>query len=186
MSDRDGASDLHDLLVSSRRDPAEHDALIRSVLPDLKAIAHRALRSRGGALQTTELVNEAWVKLFARNDPSWADRVHFFAIAARAMREVLVDQARTRLSQKRGGGWQRITLGSVDSGGHEIAYDLLDLDQVLRSMGETFPREATIVELRFFGGMDFPEIAEALDVSLSTVKREWRFARAWLASRLAE
>ncbi len=150
----------------------------------LRDLAGRYWRRHGvgHTLEPTSLVHEAWLKL---DDPSaYRSREHFLAVAARAMRQVLVDRARARGADKRGAGWERVTLASV--GQPEGAADLLALDQALSALAELDPRGAEIVQMRFFGGMSVPEVAAALDVSTRTVEQDWRLARAWLVARLAD
>lgn len=135
-------------------------------------------------LNPTALVNEAYLKL-ARSLPAPAlSRQHFKRIAARAMRQVLVEAARRRNAGKRGGGAALVTLDETLAATIESSDQLLALDGALRDLAELSPRQAAIVEYRFFGGLDLPEIAEVLDVSGSTIDRDWRAARAWLATRL--
>ena len=162
-------------------------------LPDLyselrKLAAIQLYRSRTGEhmLQPTALVNEAWVKLSGGH---WKSRTHFLALAGHAMRLILVDATRARLAVKRNGGVDPI---SIDDSMHVVSGDmtlrpeeLLDLDRAMEKLSTVSERKAQVVEMRFFGGMEFPEIAEALDVSLVTVKRDWSYARTWLYRELS-
>jgi RNA polymerase sigma factor (TIGR02999 family) len=162
------------------------DRIVPLVYEDLRRLARRQL-GRGFGPQTvrpTELVHEAYVKLSAGGATAAAvDRSHFLAIAARAMRQVLIDEARNRHAAKRGGGWQRATL----SGAHWIAdFDVDELLTLNDALDELDPRQRQVVECRFFGGMEETEIAEALGIAERTVRRDWVKARAWLYRALAE
>jgi RNA polymerase sigma factor (TIGR02999 family) len=162
------------------------DRIVPLVYDDLRRLARRQL-GRGFGPQTvrpTELVHEAYVKLSAGGATAAAvDRSHFLAIAARAMRQVLIDEARNRHAAKRGGGWQRATL----SGAHWVAdFDVDELLTLNDALDELDPRQRQVVECRFFGGMDETEIAEALGIAERTVRRDWVKARAWLYRALAE
>ena len=186
--DAAGLPGLTQLLLEWRGgDETALERLIPLVYADLRTIARRCLRDeqRGEALQTTELVNEAYLRLVRSSQVQWRDRAHFFAMAARLMRRVLVDEVRKRRFQKRGGDRVRVTLGD------EIAsstpdFDLLALDEAIERLAQFAPRKAHVVELRFFGGMTIEETAAALDVSSDVVKREWRTARLWLLRALGK
>ena len=178
------------LLAWGAGDRAALDALMPTVYAELRRQAERALRreSAGHTLQATALVHEAYLRLVDQNRVAWRNRAHFFAIAAQMMRRVLVDHARTRLAAKRGGELQRVTLGDVgagtaDQGDGDI--DLLALHDALELLATIDPRQARLVELRYFGGLGIEETAEALEVSPATVKRDWAVARAWLRRELA-
>ncbi len=134
----------------------------------------------GQSLQATALVNEAYIRLHEEKKRPWKNRAHFIAIAARAMRQILIERARARAASKRGGSRIRITLGETIAAGRETSVDLLALDQALTNLGEFDPDLARIVELRFFGGLTVEEAAETLNVSPATVKRGWSLARAWI------
>jgi RNA polymerase sigma factor (TIGR02999 family) len=155
------------------------DRLVPLVYDDLRRLAHRQLgrEGRGHTLQTTGLVHEAYLKLAGGAGVGAANRAHFLAIAARAMRQVLVDYARRRKAEKRGGGIVNVTLNDGDHGMDVSSDDLLALDDVL---GQLEPRQRQVVELRFFGGLEEKDIAEALGVSERTIRRDWVKARAWL------
>lgn len=166
------------------------EALARHVYDELRRQARRALRREeaGHTLQPTALVHEAWLRLDAQHDVHWESRTQFFAIAARMMRRVLVDHARTRRAAKRGGAAAAITLGAVD---HETLpdardgsvldpVDLVALDDALSRLATLDPQKARLVELRYFAGLSIPEAAEALGISAATVGREWAVARIWL------
>jgi RNA polymerase sigma-70 factor, ECF subfamily len=138
----------------------------------------------GHSLQATALVNELYMRLVDTQRVEWQDRSHFLAMAARLMRRVLVDHARTRQYQKRGGGAQRVTLVDDLGGSDERPHDLVALDEALEALERTNKRKAQVVELRFFGGLTVEETAHVLDVSADTVSRDWKLARAWLLREL--
>lgn len=148
----------------------------------LRALANRYLDELGGTVQPTELVHEAWAKL--RNKDDFASREHFFAVAARAMRQILTDRARRRFAQKRGGGRKPITVAGLEGEDRDLV-DVLALDEALNKLTELNDEHASIVELRFFGGLTTSEIAATLDRSTSYVEKQWRVVRAWLAIELA-
>lgn len=152
----------------------------------LRQLAGRYMRNEnaGHTLQATALVNEAFLKL-VDNSVGWQSRAHFIAIAARAMRQILVDHARARRRQKRGGADVQVTLHDAMLADNSQP-DLLDIEQALTDLGQLDERKARIIELSFFGGMTYDEIAEALDISPATVDRELRFSRAWLQRELSQ
>lgn len=162
------------------------DELLPLVYGELKRIAAYHLRAQppGHTLQPTALVHEAYLKL-AGNDAGWENRAHFVAVASKAMRHVLVDSTRARLAEKRGGGTAQVELDRALEVAAEQGVDLLALDEVLSRLASADPRAGEIVEMRAFGGLTVPEIAEALGVSRATVEREWAAARAWLRAALA-
>jgi len=166
--------------------PAEDlDALLYGELRSLAADFLRRERA-DHTLQPTALVHEAWMRLSAENESRWGDRAQFFALAAQAMRRVLIDHARRKLADKRGGGARRITLASdVTPPGDSGEIDLIALDDALDRLAALDARQARVVELRFFAGLTVDEVAEALEVSPRTVASEWRLARAWLSNELA-
>ena len=170
-------------------DRAALDALLPRVYGELRQIAHARLRRGrpGQTLNTTALVHEAYLKLTAGETPGWESRVHFFALAARAMRFILVDYAREKTAEKRGGGALDLPLNAaLDVASlEEDAHNLLTLDGALTRLGRHNDRLAQTVEMRFYGGMEYAEIAEATGRSVSTIKREWRRARVWLHAALA-
>jgi RNA polymerase sigma factor (TIGR02999 family) len=153
---------------------------------ELHRIARRCMKGEraGHSLQATALVNELYMRLVDTRRVEWQDRSHFLAMAARLMRRVLVDHARTRLYQKRGGGAQRVTLVDDLGGSDERPHDLVALDEALEALERTNKRKAQVVELRFFGGLTVEETAHVLDVSADTVSRDWKLARAWLLREL--
>ena len=172
------------LLAWGRGDEAARDELIPLVYDTLRRIARHHLRGEraGHTLQTTALINEAYLKLVEQS-VSWQSRAHFFGIAARLMRQILVDHARARQRLKRGGDRQQISLAAVE-GAQEQAADLLALDEALETLTEVDPQRGRIVELRFFGGLTIEETAQVMGISTPTVERGWRAARAWLQAEL--
>lgn len=167
-------------------DPAALDRLMPLVYQELRRIAKRNMaRERPGhTLQTTALVNEVYLRLVDASKVSWQDRAHFFAICARTMRRILVDFARSRRYQKRGGGEQPLSLDeSLDVAGGPRS-DLLAVDDALTRLAKHDARKSQVVELRFFGGLSVPETAEALKISPETVMRDWKMAKAWLYREL--
>jgi len=161
------------------------DGMLPVLYDELREIAARVLgRGGGGSIVPTSIVHEAYLRLARADDPRWKDRSHFLALAARCMRQVLVDHHRREGAAKRGGDWQRVTLsGRAELGGGQL--DAMALEELLDELERRDPRQARVVELRFFGGLTNDEIAAELDVSRPTVEREWRHARAWLGRRLA-
>ena len=158
------------------------DRLLPMVYAELRDRAHRqlAVRRPGETLVTTALVHEAWLKLAGSGSQSWNDRIHFFAVASRAMRQILVDTARRKTAGKRGGGARALSLDPADLAAPGRAEELVALDEALTQLAALDDRLARTVELRFFGGLSVEETAEALGVSPRTVKRDWRAARAFL------
>jgi RNA polymerase sigma-70 factor (ECF subfamily) len=152
------------------------------VYEELRHQAARYLRRErpGHTLQTTALINEAYLRLIDAKDIHWQSRAHFFAIAANLMRRVLVDHARRRDADKRGGANLRLTLDESIAVANEVDVDLLAIDQALDRLATIDPQQARVVELRFFSGLTVEETAAALGVSPKTVKRDWSVARAWL------
>ena len=163
------------------------DRLTPLVYTELRKLARRFLsRERvGHSLQTTALVNEAYLRLVDYKRMEWQDRAHFFAVAAQAMRRILVDHARRR-NLKRGAALPHIPLDEGAVVGGSPSVDFVALDLALENLAKADPRKAQIVEMRFFGGLSVEETAEALNVSTVTVKRDWQVARAWLHSELAQ
>lgn len=161
------------------------DALVPLVLDELRQLAHRHLAAEGDhvTLQTTELVHEAYLRLANHAAVAQRGRAYFFASASQAMRRVLVDAARRRLSVKRGAGAPMVSLGEAHEPTQALAADLLALDDALAVLERRNPRHARVVQCRYFGGMSVEETAEALGVSPRTVKADWAFSRAWLADQ---
>jgi RNA polymerase sigma-70 factor, ECF subfamily len=162
--------------------------LVPLVEAELRRLARTFMaRERAGhTLQTTALVNEAFLRLADAQSVRWQDRAHFFGIAARLMRRVLVDHARARKVQKRGGGAERVSVEENLLVSREPEVDVLALDHALSALAEVDARKARVIEMRFFGGMTVDETAEALRVSTDTVKRDWRLAKLWLLRELQE
>ncbi len=162
--------------------------LIPQVYGELRRLAARYMRAERGnhTLQPTALVNEAYAQLVKQPQVPWQSRAHFFATAAKLMRNILVDHARRRLAAKRGGLQRQVTLDEKVLQAQNRTVDVLVLDQALERLAEFDSRQARIVELHFFGGLNFEEIAEVLEVSESTVKRDWSMARAWLKGELSK
>ena len=166
------------------------EAALGKLTPMVYAELHRlaglymARESRRSALQTTALVNEAFMRLVDCTNVNWQNRAHFFAMCARIMRRILVDLARTRGYAKRGGGTRTISLEEIGPVSRERRIDLVALDDALTSLAEVDPRKSRVVELRFFGGMSLEETGAVLEVSPRTVKREWRLAKEWLSKAL--
>lgn len=160
--------------------------LMELMYPELRALAARLMRGErsGHTLQPTAVVNEAFLRLVDQTAVSWQDRAHFVGIAARVMRQILVDHARRRGAAKRGAGGQRVTLDEAMIAAPDSAFDLLALDEVLTRFAALDPRRAQVVELRVFGGLTIREIAAALDVSTRTVEGDWSAGRLWLAREL--
>ena len=174
------------LLAWGRGDEAARDELIPLVYETLRSIARRHLRGEraGHTLESTGLINEAYLKLVEQS-VSWQSRAHFFGIAARLMRQLLVDHARARDRLKRGSDRQQISLTAAAQIAQEPAVDLLDLDEALKTLAEADPQKSRIVELRFFGGLTIEETSQVMGISTPTVERGWRAARAWLQTELS-
>ena len=168
-------------------DSAALDRLIPLVQPALQQLAHRYMsRERPGhTLQTTILVNDAYLQLADQTHPNWQNRAHFFAVAAQLMRRIMVDHARQRQALKRGGGALKVTLDEAAHAVEERAVELLALDEALEKLAASDKRKADVVELRYFGGLTMEEIADVLKVHVNTVTREWSAARAWLFATLS-
>ena len=163
------------------------DQVLPAVYDELRALAERSLRHERGdhTLQATALVHEAYLRLAKRSDVPWEDRAHFSALAAQAIRRILVDHARHRRRAKRGGQRNKLPLDAVVTVAPEPGVNLVELDEALTRFSEQEPRKAQVVEMRFFGGMTADETAEVLGVSTRSVERDWRFARVWLFRELS-
>lgn len=171
----------------SQGQAVDQDQLASLVYQELHAIAEGVVR-RGtqDTLQPTAVVNEAWLRLQAQTGTDWSGRKHFYAVAAKAMRHVLTDHARRRDAQKRGPGLRRVTLDPSLAPTPLPSLDILALDEACTRLATLDPRQAQIVELRFFAGLTVDETAQALAIAPATVKEEWRVARAWLQRELQE
>jgi RNA polymerase sigma-70 factor (ECF subfamily) len=167
-------------------DRTKFEQLLELVYPDLRRLAGHHFRAErpGHVLQPTALVNEAYLRLVAHEDQTWESRAHFFGAAAQLMRRILIEHARTVQAKKRGGRDGTIPLDGVDVPSTERPIDLLALDEALTNLEKVSPRQARIVELRYFAGMSVPEVAEAIGMDPRTVDRDWAVARAWLRLRL--
>jgi RNA polymerase sigma factor (TIGR02999 family) len=164
------------------------DRLLPVIYEELRRIAHYRLRAEqtGHTLETTGLVHEAYLRLVGSEHLEFESRAHFLAIAAQAMRHILIDSALTRRTQKRGGGVQPLSLDAVPIVAEERSEELLALDEALQRLSAINPRQARVVECRYFGGMNIEDTAVALDMSTATVKRDWMLARAWLNRELQQ
>ena len=173
----------------NRGDREALDKLVPLVYDELYRIASRQLAGRGGpqTLQSTALVNEAYIRLASKSSVAWNDRTHFFAVAARIIRGVLVDHARANLAAKRGSGEITLNLDAAGAGAasEPRTVDLLALDESLDRLGQMDPQQAHIVELRFFSGLSVEETADVLGISSATVKRDWSMARTWIFKELS-
>lgn len=176
------------LSACSDGDPQAFDRLIPLVYSDLRAIAHRRLRSEqtGHTLDTTAVVHEAYLQLVNQATATWEDRAHFFAVASRIIRHVLIDYARRRGAAKRGGSRLQVPLREDMAGQKPRTVDLIALDEALSELAEHDERMARVVECRFFGGMTMTETASAVGVSLRSVERDWTRARAYLYRMLSD
>jgi len=175
------------ILKNARRgDSAAIEAILPLVYDELHALARACFRRERveHTLQPTALVHEAYLRLIDETAVEWQDRTHFFGIAARSMRQILVEHARRHLAVKRGGDRVAVTLSDRLGDDEQESLDLLDVNQALTELARYDARKARVVELRFFSGLTVEEVAATLDASLTTVERDWRMARAWLRRRL--
>ena len=170
------------LLEWKQGDSGALDKLTPLVYDELRRIAHRYVqRERDGhTLETTALVNEAYLRLVGGQHIEWQNRAHFFAVTAQVMRHVLIDHARRRHYAKRGGEAQQVSLEDASGMSHQRAAELVALDEALDELAKLDPRKGRVVELRYFGGLSLEETADVLEVSPMTVRRDWRAAKAWL------
>lgn len=177
------ASDVTNVLAQVQAgESGAANKLMELVYDDLRALAGAWMRRERNdhTLQPTAIVNEAYLRLVDQTDARWQNQAHFFAVAARVIRRILVDHARGRNREKRGANWHRVTLGAVPDAWSEQAVDVVALDDALERLSSLNDRHAQVVEMRFFGGLSVQETAHVLDVSEKTVKNDWRVARAWL------
>ena len=176
------------LMAWGSGDKAALDRLMPLVYQELRRLARRQMRRerQGDTLQTTALVNEAYLRLVDYERVQARDRNHFLAIAAQAMRRILIERARSRRSDKRGSNPQRISLDEVTEMAEARAADLLALDEALQALSTIDPRKAQLVELRYFGGLTIEETANVLGVSTPTVERDWHTARIWLHREISQ
>jgi len=174
------------LLAWSEGDQEALDRLVPLVYDELRRLAQSYMRKERAnqILQTTALIHEAYIRLIDANSVQWQNRAHFFGVAARLMRQILVAMARERGCQKRGGGAKQVSLDEAMMIDEGLDDDLVALDEALGALAQFDARKAQVVEMRFFGGLVEEEIADALDVSPETVRRDWRLARSWLRRKL--
>jgi RNA polymerase sigma factor (TIGR02999 family) len=181
-------SDITQLLIAwGTGDQAAGNRLLPAVYAELHRRAAAAMRREqdGHTLQPTALVHEAYMRLVDQDRIQWRNRAQFYGVAAQLMRRILIDHAREHLAEKRGGGARHVTLSGVDAAPDDAgAVDVLELHDALERLALLDPRQARLVELRYFGGLSIDETAEALEISPATVKREWATARAWLKREL--
>jgi RNA polymerase sigma factor (TIGR02999 family) len=170
----------------SRGDNAALAELTPLVYEELRRIAHHFMEGQRSdhTLQTTALVNEAYLRLADQTNPNWQSRAHFFAVAARAMRQIVVDYARSYQSQKRGGGALKVELDEAAIVSPEQSKEIVDLHEALERLATLDARKAQVVELKYFGGLNYDEMAEVLKISRVTVRRDWEFAKLWLYTEL--
>ena len=170
----------------SQGDDAALAELTPLVYEELRRLAHHFMEGQrpDHTLQTTALVNEAYLRLADQTNSNWQSRAHFFAVAARAMRQILVSYARSNRAQKRGGGGARIELNEAAIVSPEESKEIVDLHEALERLATLDSRKAQVVELKYFGGLNYDEMAEVLKISPVTVRRDWEFARAWLHTEL--
>ena len=182
-------ADVTQLLISWREgDPEAPDKLMPLVYEELRRRAREYLRRERGdhTLQATALVHEAYLRMVDDTSVTWEGRAHFYGIAARVMRRILVDHARAHNTQKRGGLAPKFTLDEARALPCEETTDILALDGVLQDFAKTYPRKSEVVELKFFGGLETKEISAVLRISEKTVLRDWNFAKLWLCRALSE
>jgi len=170
------------LLSWSKGDKTALDQLVPLVYPELRRLAQRYMRRENSlhTLQTSALINEAYLRIVDQQEVQWQDRAHFFAVAAQVMRHILIDHARRHHYAKRGAGARRVPLDETAVISRERAAEFVALDDALTSLAAVDARKSKIVELRFFGGLTVEEISEVMKLSPITIKREWRSAKAWL------
>lgn len=174
------------LHASTSRDAEATDRLFLFVYDELRLLAasHMRRQRANHTLQPTALANEVFLRLVDQTQVDWKNRAHFMAVAAMAMRQILIKHARAKNAAKRGGGWQRITLANAVSKNQESEFDIVALDDALTELSQLSERQSKVIELRFFGGLTIKETAEALGVGTTTVEDDWHAARAWLAIKL--
>jgi RNA polymerase sigma factor (TIGR02999 family) len=186
----DGASQITQLLVSLKN--SDRSMVVAKLMPlvydEFRALAERQLRRErpDHTLQPTALVHEAYLKLIDQTRVDWQGRTHFFAVGAQAIRRILVDHARTHKRQKRGGGAAKVVLDEAVALAPQRQEEILALDEALEKLAKLDPRQAQVVEMRFFGGMSVEDVASSLNVSKRTVEGDWTMARAWLLRELTK
>ncbi len=184
-----GPANLTCLLdAAAQGDPRAAEQLLPLLYDELRRLAHSYMnrQSDGQTLQTTALVHEAYVRLVGNADPGWNGRGHFFAAAAQAMRQILIEQARRKAALKHGGDARRVNLDAVEPEVQPPSDDVLALNEALTELEQADPRKARLVLLHHFAGLTMPEAAAAMGISVSTAEREWRFARALLFTQIRE
>ena len=169
-----------------RGDPKAADQLLELVYQDLRRLANHKMAQEppGQTLQPTALVHEAWLRLVGSEHPNFENRAHFFSAAAEAMRRILIDRARRRSALRHGGQLQRVDLDECDVAAPEADAELLAVHGALEELAKEYPMQAEVVKLRYFGGQTIEETAQLLGISLTTVKKYWAFARAWLLQQI--
>ncbi len=180
--------EITELLRSwGRGDRAAMDRLLLVVYGELHRMAGNYMRGEnpGNSLQPTALVHEVYLRLLGAADVGWRDRAHFFAVSAQTMRRILVDAARARAADKRGGGIVKVDVNQSIDGFAENSRELIALDEALDALAQFDARKAKVIEMRFFGGLSVEETAEVLKISPQSVKRDWKLARAWLMQQMA-
>jgi len=180
---------LTELLQEWRKgNRAALERLTSLVYDELRRIAHRYMRRERNehTLQTTELVHEAYARLLGKQDVDWQNRSHFFGMTAQVMRHILIDHARRRQFAKHGGDVRQVSFDNAAVMTQQRAAELVALDEALMTLEQIDPRKSRVVELRYFGGLSLEETAEVLDVSVMTVRRDWRAAKAWLYRRMKD
>lgn len=187
--DRGDSHQVTRLLIQwSDGDQSALDDLMPIVYDELRLMAKRFMRRQdsGHTMQTTELIHEAYLKLAGNQEKDWKNRAHFFGVASQAMRHILVDYARSKQSKRRGGPGHKVTLAENMFVLNERSEEIVALDDALSRLSKLDDRKGRVVEMKFFGGLNFDEIAEVLKVSIVTVKRDWSFARNWLLKEISE
>jgi RNA polymerase sigma factor (TIGR02999 family) len=178
---------ITELLVSwSKGEASALEDLMPVVYDELRKIARRLMRGQGSdhTYQTTDLIHEAYLKLVDNSEKQWQNRAHFFGVASRAMRHILVDHARAKQTKKRGGSARQVTLEETAVFSSDVSGEIIALNAALEDLAKLDQRKAQVVEMKYFGGLTTEEIAEVIGVSPETVKRDWRFARTWLRREL--
>jgi RNA polymerase sigma factor (TIGR02999 family) len=174
------------LAAVEQGDPSAAEKLLNVVYEELRKLAasKMAQEAPGQTLQPTALVHEAWLRLVAADNPQFANRAHFFSAAAEAMRRILIDRARRKLTQRHGGGFERVNLEGMDLAAPDADQQLLAVHEALDKLASEHPSQAEVVKLRYFAGMTNEETAQVLGVSVATVKNYWTFARSWIFNEI--
>lgn len=183
------SANITELLIDwNKGKPGALETLLPVVESELRRIAHRLMRRENvnHTLQTSALVNEAYLKLVDQHSNNFQNRVHFYALAAQIMRRILLNHARDRVAQKRGGSFERIDLETIEPLSFEKSRELLALDEALKHLAEIDPVKSRLVELRYFGGLTIEETAQVLNIAPATVSKYWQLARAWLRREITQ